>query len=58
LYLAYHEGQGGFSKRSFRKKAWLKDVAKKVSNRAVLYQRQLNNCEKKLQKGWLSKIFT
>jgi len=58
LYLAYHEGQGGFSKRSFRKKAWLKEVAKKVANRADLYQRQLNGCEKELQKGWLWKILT
>tara|TARA_R110002073_G_scaffold4201_19_gene27847 strand:- start:1282 stop:1887 length:606 start_codon:yes stop_codon:yes gene_type:complete len=58
LYLAYHEGQGGFSKRSFRNKTWLKDVAKKVSSRSDLYQRQLNGCEKELQKGWFWKIFT
>jgi hypothetical protein len=58
LYLAYHEGQGGFAKRSFRNKGWLKDVAKKVSGRADVYQRQLNGCEKKLQKGWFWKIFT
>jgi hypothetical protein len=58
LYLAYHEGQGGFAKRSFRNKGWLKDVAKKVSGRTAVYQRQLNGCEKKLQKGWFWKIFT
>jgi len=58
LYLAYHEGQGGFAKRSFRNKGWLKDVAKKVSARTDVYQRQLNGCEKKLQKGWFWKIFT
>jgi len=58
LYLAYHEGQGGFAKRSFRSKGWLKDVATKVSGRAGVYQRQLNGCEKELQKGWFWKIFT
>ncbi|MFT4799419.1 MAG: hypothetical protein ACJAYE_002357 [Candidatus Azotimanducaceae bacterium] len=58
LYLAYHEGQGGFAKRSFRSKGWLKDVAKKVSGRSAVYQRQLNSCEKELQKGWFWKIFT
>lgn len=58
LYLAYHEGQGGFSKRTFRNKAWLKDVAKKVSSRSKAYQQQLNGCEKDLQKGWFWKIFT
>ncbi|MFT6520154.1 MAG: hypothetical protein ACJATP_003838, partial [Candidatus Azotimanducaceae bacterium] len=31
LYLAYHEGHGGFAKRSFVKKQWLKDVSKKVA---------------------------
>ena len=29
LYLAYHEGHGGFAKKTFRKKKWLKDVSKK-----------------------------
>lgn len=58
LYLAYHEGQGGFSKRSFRNKGWLKDVAKKVSGRSNIYQQQLKGCEKDLQKGWFWKIFT
>jgi hypothetical protein len=57
LYLAYHEGQGGFAKRSFRNKAWLKDVAKKVSARAQTYQKQLNGCEKELQRGWFWNIF-
>jgi hypothetical protein len=58
LYLAYHEGQGGFAKRSFRNKTWLKDVATKVSARARVYQSQLNGCEKELQKGWFWKIFS
>jgi hypothetical protein len=58
LYLAYHEGQGGFAKRSFRNKTWLKDVAKKVSTRSKMYQKQLNSCEKELRKGWLWKVFT
>lgn len=57
LYLAYHEGQGGFAKRSFRSKGWLKDVAKKVSARSKVYQKQLNGCEKKLDRGWFQGIF-
>jgi hypothetical protein len=58
LYLAYHEGQGGFAKRSFRNKQWLKDVAKKVSVRSQMYQKQLNACEKSLSRGWLRGIFS
>ena len=53
LYLAYHEGHGGFNRRTYNKKAWLKGVAKKVSSRAQTYQRQLKSCEKRLQSsGW------
>lgn len=57
LYLAYHEGQGGYRNKTYRKKAWLKDVAKKVSNRSVVYAQQLKGCEKKLRRGWFSRFF-
>ncbi|BCN94221.1 hypothetical protein THMIRHAM_20060 [Thiomicrorhabdus immobilis] len=44
LYLAYHEGQGGYSRRSYLKKDWLLAVAKKVSNRARMYKKQYSRC--------------
>lgn len=50
LYLAYHEGQGGFNRRTYRNKKWLTNVAHKVSARAQTYQRQLNSCEASLKK--------
>ncbi|WP_066961072.1 transglycosylase SLT domain-containing protein [Microbulbifer sp. Q7] len=50
LYLAYHEGQGGFNRRTYRNKKWLQKVAHKVSARASTYQRQLNSCEASLKK--------
>ncbi|MEW5248316.1 transglycosylase SLT domain-containing protein [Microbulbifer sp. 2201CG32-9] len=50
LYLAYHEGHGGFNRRSFRNKAWLKGVSKKVSAQARTYRHQLAGCEKSLPK--------
>ncbi|MDC6448695.1 hypothetical protein PQY67_00770 [Pseudomonadales bacterium] len=58
LYLAYHEGQGGFAKKTFAKKKWLKDVARKLSDRADSYTQQLNGCEKKLGRGWFFRIFS
>lgn len=58
LYLAYHEGHGGFSRGSFNKKPWLTEVARKVERRAATYQRQLNACEQDLKKqGWFSGWF-
>lgn len=50
LYLAYHEGHGGFSRGTYNNKAWLKGVASKVSNRATMYQTQLAGCEKEVAK--------
>lgn len=52
LYLAYHEGHGGFNRRSFKNKQWLKNVATKVSAKSNTYTRQLNSCEKSLMSPW------
>ena len=57
LYLAYHEGHGGFNRRSFRNKEWLKNVAQKVSRNERRYQTQLNSCEKSLRRKRFLGIF-
>jgi hypothetical protein len=44
LYLAYHEGIGGYTQRSYLKKPWLIQVSHKVSARANTYSRQLATC--------------
>ncbi len=46
LYLAYHEGQGGYRRGSHLRKAWLLAVAQRVAQRAQRYQRQLSACRK------------
>ena len=50
LYLAYHEGQGGYARGSYRKKPNVQRYANQVAQRAVHYQTQLNGCRKKLQR--------
>ena len=53
LYLAYHEGHGGFKRRTFKHKTWLKNVASKVNSRHKRYHTQLKQCERRLQSsGW------
>lgn len=53
LYLAYHEGHGGFDRRSFNNKNWLKSVAKRVSGRSLRYSKQLAACREELNdSGW------
>ena len=41
LYLAYHEGHGGYNRGTYRNKQWLIDVARKVERVANTYGRQL-----------------
>ena len=53
LYLAYHEGYGGYKRGSYKDKDWLKDIARKVKYNAVRYERQLKNCPLKEKKGFL-----
>ena len=44
LYLAYHEGQAGYARQSYRAKPWLMDVADRVRDRAAMYDQQLRAC--------------
>ena len=50
LYLAYHEGYGGFKKKTYRKKPWLIKVADRVQIRSTKYQQQYWGCAKQLKK--------
>ena len=53
LYLAYHEGHGGYNRATYRKKPWLTTVARKVEARAGTYRSQLLQCEEELEDdGW------
>ena len=51
-YLAYHEGHGGWKKKSYLKKEWLIGVAKKVDRNAKTYAGQLGQCRKSLKSSW------
>lgn len=44
LYLAYHEGIGGYQQKTYLHKSWLMPVAHKVSARAQIYRAQLAHC--------------
>ena len=53
-YLAYHEGHGGWKRKSYNRKPWLIRVARKVDGYARTYGAQLKSCRDKLEKasGW------
>lgn len=43
-YLAYHEGQGGYRRGTYRRKNWLIGVSRKVGRTARTYRSQLARC--------------
>ena len=51
-YLAYHEGHGGYKRRTFNSKPWLIAVARKVERRAARYRAQIERCRNELDAGW------
>lgn len=51
-YLAYHEGHGGYKRKTYTKKPWLMKVASKVKNNASRYASHLKSCEQDLDKGF------
>jgi hypothetical protein len=50
--LAYHEGHGGWKRKTYNKKKWLIGVARKVEANAKLYSEQLKRCEDNLGSPW------
>jgi hypothetical protein len=45
LYLAYHEGLGGYRKGSYKKKKWLMSKSNKVRRSSVEYSKEINKCK-------------
>jgi hypothetical protein len=50
LYLAYHEGVRAYEQKSYLKKHWLMDVARRVQLTKLQYDNQLKYCEDKIAK--------
>ena len=47
-YLAYHEGHGGWKRKTYNKKPWLIKVSRKVGRYASTYGKQLKSCRASL----------
>ena len=52
LYLAYHEGRGGYKRKTYLQKNWLISAAKKVRKHTKLYAKQIKMCDSRLQRAW------
>lgn len=51
-YLAYHEGHGGYKRKTYNQKRWLIGVAGKVERNAARYRAQLGECREDLESSW------
>ncbi len=56
-YLNYHEGWGGYKRKSYQSKAWLVKVADRVDQRSRRYASQYQSCKKDLDSSWLWRLF-
>src|SRR5690606_34059043 len=56
-YLNYHEGWGGYQRKTYLQKPWLVRTSQIVKQRASTYGEQLRGCEEALQRGWLWRLF-
>ena len=53
LYLAYHEGHGGYNRGTYRGKDWLLRAAAQVERDARTYDAQIERCRRRLDRGWI-----
>jgi len=58
LYLAYHEGNGGYQRGSYREKRWLLDAAAAVQANANRFAAQLGSCQSELDKNWFQRLLS
>jgi len=56
-YLNYHEGWGGYRKKSYNKKKWLIKTARKVQSRSLRYAKQYKGCKDDLDGGFFNWLF-
>lgn len=58
LYYAYHEGNGGYQRGTYRDKQWLVDAAGRVQSNSNRFANQLNECRAELDKNWFQRLLS
>lgn len=56
LYLNYHEGTAGFSRKTYQSKPWLLKAAQNVQLRSQRYREQYRRCKNSLKPGLFGKL--
>jgi len=58
LYYAYHEGNGGYQRGTYRSKQWLIDAAGRVQSNSSRFSLQMKSCRRDLDKNWLQRLIS
>ena len=58
LYYAYHEGNGGYQRATYRNKQWLIDTAARVQVNSSRFAVQLDGCRRELDKNWFQRLIS
>ena len=58
LYYAYHEGNAGYQRATYRDKQWLVDTAARVQANSSRFAVQLDGCRRELGKNWLQRLIS
>ena len=58
LYYAYHEGNGGYQRATYRNKQWLLDAAGRVQANSSRFASQLDGCRGELDKNWFQRVIS
>jgi len=58
LYFAYHEGNAGYARGTYREKSWLLDTGFKVQANAERFNEQFSSCQSELDKNWFQRLLS
>jgi len=58
LYYAYHEGNGGYQRATYRNKQWLVDAAGRVQANSSRFASQLDGGRRELDKNWVQSLIS
>ena len=58
LYFAYHEGNAGYARGTYRNKTWLLNTGAKVQDNAERFNTQFSSCQQELDKNWFQRLIS
>ena len=58
LYFAYHEGNAGYARGTYREKSWLLNTGSRVQQNSERFNAQFTECQEGLDKNWFQRLLS